>query len=396
MGSSIGATFKKMPAAFFIGYLVLFIRNYLLILQDNPLPDLADKALLVSGLIFLGLHIASNLKAYSGSGFLLLTIIGFVGLAYIRNGETSPLVSIILIVASASISDTRLLIIMWLTLTSFVVLFTVLVYAATSIISPDSIRLFTRVVGSFVTIRQGFYLSHPNLFAAIVAMMLACLMFLNKDKLNLLTVLFSLVLMTIVYYFTDSRTPYLLLVAAAILFLLVPYLSPRAFRCLRFAASVIPLVLLLIVFLLSGPLFSNEIRELFSARIGLWHSCFVNQGVSFFGNQFIPTVGIEANGYLRLYATLDSFYASCLFVYGAPFSLAFFLFSYLAVRNSDDPSMAILFLLFFAEGFTEGHLTNLIFGLPLLLMGIGVKELCRICSNSNSHRSNRDKLSGVN
>lgn len=384
MGLRIADTVKKMPAAFLIGYLTLFIRNYLLILQVNPLPDLIDKALLLTGFLFLFLHVLSNLECYSGAVFLLLVIIGLMGLAYIKSGETSPLVAIAVIIASATFDDTNSLAKMWLAITAFAVVFTVFVYITTALISPLDIKLFTRTTDSSVTIRYGFYFCHPNLFAAIVAMMLACLMLLKSNTQNVLAVLFSLVLMTVVYFFTDSRTPYYLLIIAAILFLAMPFLDPKVVKLIKLASAILPIALLLVVYLLSGPLFSDSIRDLFSARIGLWHSCYINQGISFFGSRFVPTISVEANWFLRLYTTLDSFYASCLFVYGIPFSLSFLLFNYLAARSGDDANIAILFLLFFAEGFTEGHLTNLIFGLPILLMGGGVRELVRICKNSRS------------
>ena len=374
MKSRIADDIKLIPAAFFIGYLILFIRNYFLILQVDVLPDLVDKAMLVSGLSFCFIHILSNTIFYKRRAALLFLIVGLAGLSYIKSGETSPLVALVVIIAAAPAADNQTLAKMWLVITSFVVLFTIIVYFTTLVISPSDIQFVIRLKGSESTIRHSFFLCHPNVVAALLAMMFSCSLYLMKKR--RLTPILFIVIMFGVYSFTDSRTPFILFILVAALFFVLPDMSAKQKKVLTIVVEFLPAILLLAVFLLSGPLFSSELKDMLSARIGLWHACFSNQGISVFGDRFIATSSVEADGFIRFYTTLDSFYASCLFIYGIPVTLAILLINYITIHNCDDVGLVIIFLFFWLEGFTEGHLTNLIFGLPLLLMGSGVFKNC--------------------
>lgn len=385
MKSRIADDIKMMPAAFFIGYLILYIRNYFLILQVDVLPDLVDKAMLVIGLLFCFIYILSNINFYKKRLALLLLIVGLVGFSYIKNGETSPLVSLVVIIAAATAADNQTLAKMWLVITSFIVAFTVTVYFTTLVISPSSIHFVTRLQGADSTIRHGFFLCHPNMVAALLAMIFCCSIYLMKKK-RLASVIFALMMFG-VYKFTDSRTPFILFILVAALYFVLPSMSLKLKKMLAIVVEFLPVILLLAVFLLSGPLFSDGLRDMFSARIGLWHACFNNQGISLFGDRFIATSSVEADGSIRFYTTLDSFYASCLFVYGIPFTFAFILINYLTIHDCDDVGLVVIFLFFWLEGFTEGHLTNLIFGLPLLLMGSGVFRMCKSRSAERSQIS---------
>lgn len=246
MKSRIADDIKMMPAAFFIGYLILFIRNYFLILQVDVLPDLVDKAMLVIGLLFCFIHLLSNINFYKKRLALLLLIVGLVGFSYIKNGETSPLVSLVVIIAAATAADNQTLAKMWLVITSFIVAFTVTVYFTTLVISPSSIHFVTRLQGTDSTIRHGFFLCHPNMVAALLAMIFCCSIYLMKKR-RLASVIFALMMFG-VYKFTDSRTPFILFILVAVLYFVLPSMSLKLKKMLAIVVEFLPVILLLAVF----------------------------------------------------------------------------------------------------------------------------------------------------
>lgn len=132
--------------------------------------------------------------------------------------------------------------------------------------------------------------------------------------------------------------------------------------------------LFFIVYLLAGPLYSDSLGQALTGRVSLWHYCLENQGVTLFGQFFVPTKSIGTNGWTFYYTTLDCAYASGLLVLGLCFSAFFCSCVYRRVKKN-DPQLAselplILVMLLF--GFTEVHVFSIVICAPLLLLSGGI------------------------
>lgn len=372
--SGLSSLYKELlglPACFALGFSALYLRNLLLVLTPVHIPDYVDKAILVAGLLFLLMHCLGRLDDYEGSIVIAGAAVFFSAISYLLSGETSPLVSCIVIVAAATAGAPKRLIRFWFVLTVASLLFVAAVYITTFAISPNSIKIIYRDDLS-MTPRFDFFYSHPNGFAIMACMLCATAIYLKGESCRFIDYSAAFFFDLMVFMITDSRTSCVLLAMVLVAHFYLKGSTDRARGIMSLFVSGLPFVLLFLTYLLSGPLFSESIRDLFSSRIGLWHSCSLNQGVTLFGQRFLPSFTVEANGWLRYYSTLDSFYASCLFVYGVPFTAFFFVTATRSLRRADEFSMTLLFFLFFAIGWSEGHLTNLAYCSPLLAMGAGV------------------------
>ena len=96
--------------------------------------------------------------------------------------------------------------------------------------------------------------------------------------------------------------------------------------------------------------------------------------VTFFGQFFVPTKSICANGWTFYYTTLDCAYASGLLVLGLCFSAFFCSCVYRRVKKNDSQlaSELPLILVMLLFGFTEVHVFSIVICAPLLLLSGGI------------------------
>lgn len=365
----------QLPAAFVLGFACVYLKTFISMTPLLSLPDVVDKGLLFVGAAFLLLQIVSEAKSY-GTRFVpfLLLLLSTV-YTYLASGETAPLSVSLIIIAAATVRNSKLLVQLWLSMTAFFSLFLVAVYSFTALFAPENLTYVLRVEDSGVSaVRFTFFFSHPNMAAAIVMMMCGAYMYLRYEQLGFRTYAFVLVIAFLVSFFTDSKTSTALIVLLVACFAAQRRWGIFARREMKKFVALLPFLLFGLVFLVAGPLYNDSLGQMLTGRVSLWHYCLINQGMTLFGQQFTATQSIGSDGWVYYYTTLDSAYASGLFVFGLCFS-AFFCWCITALIKKDEPDLPVklpLILTMLAFGITEMHIFSPVICAPLLLLSGGL------------------------
>lgn len=385
----------QMPASFLIGFFCIYVKTFAMMTPLFSFPDALDRGLLLIGALFLCIHILLNLEKYSGRAVTLLLVLLACAYSYIASGETSALVVALVIIAAATAGDAKSLLRVWLGMTLFLTLFLIAVFLLTAIFEPDQLTYTVRGEnGGAILTRFNLSFSHPNMAAAIIMMLCGVFMFLNYENLNIRTYSGVIVISVLVLLLTNSRTSFVLTLIEILLFAAQKQRAIFNLHWIRNIVALMPAIFFLAVFLVSGPLYSDFMSDLFTGRISLWHQCFLNQGITFFGQPFQSTSYTNSMGWTYYYTTLDSAYALGLFVLGLIFSI-FFCWSIFALIKRADSSLGMklpLIIVMLLFGFTEAHVFNIVVCAPLLLLAEGilpVKTNERIKASSKARHSIR-------
>lgn len=360
---------------FCVGFFILYAKVFSSLTTLFVLPQQLDSVLLASGSAFLLLHCLKNLSQYR-ERILLLAISLAAGVYIYRvTGETAPFIFILVVVSASTAGDGKWLIGLWIKTTGALIAFLGIVYIMVMIGDPDSLDVVYRNEAGVITrTRYSFFFRHPNLVSALCMMLVCTYLYLKSGRITGVTVVGSILFSTVVFSFTNSRTSFILACLSPFLFFLQQrrgFFGSRKGRKLMFA---LPVVLFALTFLLSGPLYSNEIGDLLTGRVWLWHVCFDNQGISLFGQPFQAIYAMTLYGYMGTAGTLDSFYASSLFVFGLLFCTIFCSFYWsclMSLKSPLAPEHCILFLMLLF-GVTEVHMLNLVVSPGILLLGQGL------------------------
>lgn len=365
----------QLSGAFVIGFICIYVKTFASITSLISFPDAVDKELLFAGVALLSLHIASKSKSYGKRLIPLLLVLLSTLYTYFVSGETAPLSVSLIIIAAATAGDSKSLMRLWFVTTAFLSLFVIAVYGLTAILDPGSVSYILRWESGVETaVRFTFFFSHPNMVAALVMMMCGAYMYLNYDSIGFRTYVLILAVAATVLLFTDSKTSTALIVLSVVCFACQKQWRVFERSGLRELVGILPIIFFFIVYLLAGPLYSDSLGQALTGRVSLWHYCLENQGVTLFGQFFVPTKSIGTNGWTFYYTTLDCAYASGLLVLGLCFSAFFCSCVYRRVKKN-DPQLAselplILVMLLF--GFTEVHVFSIVICAPLLLLSGGI------------------------
>lgn len=375
----------QLPAAFVLGFACVYLKTFVSMTPLLSLPDAVDKGLLFVGAAFLLLQIVSEAKSY-GTRFVpfLLLLLSTV-YTYLASGETAPLSVSLIIIAAATVRNPKSLVQLWLSLTAFLSFFLVLVYVFTAFFASENLTYVLRAKdGAVSAVRLTFFFSHPNMAAAIVMMMCGAYMYLRYEQLGFRTYAFVLIIAFLVLLFTDSKTSTALIALLVACFVAQKRWGIFTCRGMKKFIALLPLLLFGLVFLVAGPLYNDSLGQLLTGRVSLWHYCLINQGMTLFGQQFTVTQSIGSDGWVYYYTTLDSAYASGLFVFGICFS-AFFCWCIAALVKKDEsdlPAKLPLVLTMLAFGITEMHVFSPVICAPLLLLSGGLLPAQRAVSAS--------------
>ena len=374
--SAVMHSFLNLPALYVIGFSVLYLRSVLSITTLVELPDALDKSLLLIASAFLLLHCVSKLDLYSKHIALIVLSVSIGFISYLVSGETASFVVILAVLSTASITDIDCVVRYWLFLSVALMLFLITMFAIQMVCDPQGIKYFSRLSDSGLILKKrwSFYFSHPNMFGAMVLMSCSAFVYLYQNRIGFIHYFLILLIALFVFALSDSKTSSIL-----ICLLVVLSVVQRLFRLFdtaqaRILVGLLPLGAFLIVYLVSGPLYTSSLGGLLTGRISLWHACYVNQGLSLFGNKFIESTSIGFNGWTYYYTTLDCAYASGLFVLGIAFSLWFVwaVWKCARWRGYDSGRVLPALIIMLVLGFSEVHIftfaicyVNLFLGRPL-------------------------------
>ncbi len=189
--------------------------------------------------------------------------------------------------------------------------------------------------------------------------------------------LLFLVFSIIVFLVTRSRAALLLSFVYILLRLLLnSERASRLFFRIKWILLSIPLVSSVAVYLLAGPFYNDILSTLFTNRVRLWHSFYINNGVSIFGQPFYSTKYTTNDGLILYSSTLDSAYAYCLFVGGCAIGLLLIVLLILYLRQASVHDMwqfaglSIVLIL----GFTETTSIWIMASGPLIYISAGLQK----------------------
>ncbi|MBR3258925.1 MAG: hypothetical protein IKF96_08060 [Eggerthellaceae bacterium] len=360
---------------FVLGFALLYFKFFFQQTTFFEIDGFLDSALLLFGALFLLLHCAMHIREYGHSIFLLLVAFALTALVYVRTGETAPFVFTLVVASSATAGDLKRILKTWLIVTSILMALLCIMYSLLLAFDPGSLDFFYRKEhGAITATRYAFFFVHPNMPAAISLMIVCAALYLKRARIGIADVLLALLFAVLVYFLTRSRTSGALLLAAPFLFYLQQHTSVFNRKWVRALCAVLAPLLFIGIYLVSGPLYSDGIGSALNGRVWLWHACYQNQGLTLFGQHFVPATAVTVHGWNGVATTLDSFYANGLFVFGIAFSLLFcWAVARAFLKWDDGMGRAIPFLLvILAFGITEGHILNLVVCPLALLLGASV------------------------
>lgn len=358
-----------LPGVFALGFVLSYLKGFLSALATVDIPSYVDDLLLFAGLFFLLLHLMGNARLLGKRLWACLAILILMAACYLLSSDSSPFFACLLFFCVVSLPDIRPLMRFWFCLTCGLVVFNALIYGVQLL--TGSAEILYRFGEGGRTARFGLGFVHPNMAGAFLFWLCGCGLFLRCGKHSFVDYIVVEAIAAFVIVVVDSKTSGYLTAALPVVYWMQN--QWRIFtrtKAARILVGALPIALFLLTYCLAGPFYNSDIGELFTGRPWLWHTCLVNQGVTFFGQKFESAQAVGYGGFTWDATTLDSFYASGLMVSGILFSALFCAAFFKRSQHNDDLLEAgmpflCLALLF---GFTEGHLLDICFGFPLILL----------------------------
>ena len=366
---SYRSTIAELPGQFTAGFTLSYLKGFLSTLATVELPPLLDNALLLAGLSFLILHLIANAQMLGKKIIPCFAVLVLMAACYVLSSDSSPFFACLVFFCAISLTNVRPLIKLWFWMTCLLVAFNSLVYGLQVV--AGSAEVFYRFEGGLSTVRFGMGFVHPNMAGAFLFWLCGCGLYLRYGKQTILDYVVVEAVAIFVIVVVDSRTSGYLTSALPFVFCMQSrwHLFTGS-RAIRFVLGLLPVALFLVTFALAGPLYNADIGESFTGRPWLWHACLESQGLTLFGQEFQDARAIGSGGFTWVATTLDSFYANGLMVSGLLFSSLFCIAFFKRCQRDDRMLKAampflVLVLLF---GFTEGHLLDICFGFPLIMI----------------------------
>lgn len=238
------------------------------------------------------------------------------------------------------------------------------IYIIYLLLDKTSLQFLVRETLEKTKIRYSFFFVHPNVFAAYVFWTITMYYYLNFDKLNILSYIYTFLLALFIYVFPNSKTS-----ALIIMLLIVLTIFKKKFRKninVKLVFVIVFLFCLLCLVFIEKPIV-RTIDNILTTRITLGRIIYENYGIHLFGANIQNSVKIAIiNGqYYNNIKIIDSMYYTLLFNYGiiSVVIFAWCLFKHKFVKNED-----LFFVLVLMYGITETICLSPIIAFPLLFL----------------------------
>lgn len=366
---------SRYPLTYLVGLVLVQAREFVRYTVYITLPDLIDKGIYLLGvallLIYMFQVLTKERRVKRAAVYFVAVLIGFA--TYVTSRETVGITLTIIIFASSLLnnpSDSLRII----TLVNLIgITLALLTYVMQWGLSPEAIQVFYRDANQMDTPRFAMGFAHPNVTAAVILTTLCSIDIIYDINNKIKWVVYAL-LGILVFYITRSNTTALLWAFYPIVKLLM-HVGCLA-KIITLSVSIFPSLALLITALVAGPLYSDSIATVLTYRLMLWHGGYVDLGLTLLGQPFHPTLFYDSAGLAHYCTTLDSAYATCLFVYGILFGAIvctlYLLLLRLPARVNVEivPALLIIALL----GVTEVHALYILSATPLIMLALPIKS----------------------
>lgn len=359
----------ELPGIFIAGFIFTYLKGFLSTLATVEIPAFLDNTLLLAGFSFLLLHLFSSAQLLGKRLLLCFPVLALMAACYVLSSDSSPFFACLVFFCAISLRNVRPLIKVWFWVTCVLVTLNSLVYGLQ--VFAGLAEITYRIEDGVRTVRFSLGFVHPNMAGAFLFWLCGCGLYLRDGKRSFADYALVMLISIFVIVVVDSKTSGYLTAILPFLF----WIQDRRHiftknRKIRFLFGLLPIAMFLLTFSLAGPLYNSTVGELFTGRPWLWHACLENQGLTLFGHKFQVARSVGYDGFTWNAITLDSFYANGLMVSGILFSSLFCVVFFIRCRRNDvtlEAAMPFL-LLALLFGFTEGHLLDICFGFPLILL----------------------------
>lgn len=362
---------------YYVGFVLLYVRDLASYITFIVIDEAISNTLLIVGCLFLLIFIFSH--SLESIRALLMSFITLIIplICYIKSGETAPLTTALVLNAVVHMKNPMDVLRFWVGLSFAIIIFLFFGYMLLALIDNSTIPVFYREYASMPSgVRHSLFFAHPNVIAAFLLMVVSGWLYLNYNKIGIVHIMVALFVGIFILFYINSRTSGILLLALTTLLAVNKKTELLCKKRLGFIISVMPILMFIAVYLISGILYSDRIGQLLTGRPSLWHACYENQGISLFGQEFQATYSVDANGWIQYFTTLDCYYASGLYVLGLAVSLMSCYVFYKASKrysmHGNGAAMAVLLVLVLF-GLCEVHACDIFISGPLLLLAFNNK-----------------------
>lgn len=377
MGVKRNVDIEKLYA---IGFAIIYAREYQRVQTYITLPDALDKVVYAIGILLLAIYIVNKIRSQALTRNLALGVLTLIGLeSYLFSGESAPFTLILVLIATAEKDDIKASLRIWLLNAIILFCITLIIFIFHVVFNiNDGIKVFYRSYYDH-TPRYSLGYTHPNACASVLVMIYAVYLMIYGDKSKRRSMVKCLSLFgavgVISLFVTNSRTEVIVLILITIGWLAVDQVKKKL-SIIKLITAGAPILLTTSVWLLSGPMFSYAIEGLFTNRVRLWHSFYINCGITVFGQPFKETTYISSNGWEYYNGTLDSAYAYLILVCGLLVSFALvIIWIRTIISKSTTAEFTILLLAISVFAFIETTAVWITVCGPILILSNGIKMM---------------------
>ena len=297
------------------GIVLLLIHFYISISDIVNVNAFVEQIILFSGLFCL--VVSSYLK--KDKKIIIKTVIYIIAIiSYFLSKQSDFLQCLIMIISFQDEDKKRILNIIF-KFSVIVLLIHIIVYFI--IFAYNSALLHFNIrnkIGS-IEIRHTFLFSHSNIFSALLCWTYLLFLYLKKNKNILFNMLLFTAVMSLILFFSKTRTVIIVILSVMILlYLYKKYKFVFVKKIIKYSVPIIGVIFTFFVFLYPTNNMVKNIDSILEARIKLGYVAKELYGISIFGNQISYASSekywayeLSSNGF-----TLDSTYYKVLFSNG--------------------------------------------------------------------------------
>lgn len=220
-------------------------------------------------------------------------------------------------------------------------------------------------------IRMSLGFVHPNSFAIYFLNLLLMWVWLNYEKINKKDILFMILLSTLCFLMTDTKTSYIITLIFSILLYLIKYSKLPKNIINIISKYIFPilsvLILILIIKFLDGNIIAHKINHMLTGRIKLGAYAYNKFGLSLLGQNIEFGTIIWESSWLLNSFTFDSIYSTFWINWGWIWIVVLSIL-FLKLSNLKNKKINLFIIVWSLYAITEVHGLNGFLCFPILLL----------------------------
>ena len=307
---------------FYYGLVGAVLFNYML--ESSSIKNFNDSLLHDIALVFalISASLCVILRKYSLREFIYILTFNIVGiLCFLSSGNTGLFMTGLAVTLIPKNSLDKVL--KFMLIEEFIIFIIVVTASQIGILSNDSLEIYK---GSYTVSGKTLGFGHPNMLAAQASSLVLLYLCVKRNKLKTRDILVTLVVSTVIFYFSRGRTALLLDYFAIIMiaFRKNKIVEKIIYKFLPFAYMFVLIVVMICMGLFAQLGAQNRIVQvlndtLFNGRIGLAYRSLIVYPITLFGKQIDTSIWNQWQ-----YFSLDNGQVMILLEYGCIGFLAYF------------------------------------------------------------------------